>query len=313
METEPRGNELIVRYKKTYHIPNEKNVSEQMILEHWELEKRLTKRLLNSTKENRWATFDECYSKLYGELYWLNTLINTENEFDSSEISKNWVKLIGDPPKRVYEIGSGKGELISSLAKEGYNCKATEITMERGEKHVMKDPNLSWGISDGIHLENFEKTNYYDIVISNQVIEHIHPDDLDEHLKGVFSILNKGGKYIFTTPHKFIGPSDVSRVFNCDEPIGMHLREYTYKELGDALFKSGFSNIKAVAMLSPNFYKKFSLPYISPKKSSLYFNYLCFVEEFIYFLKNGKTTRISQKLLLFFLLAPTIILIAKKK
>ena len=128
-------------------------------------------------------------------MYWLNTLINTENEFDSSEISKNWVKLIGDPPKRVYEIGSGKGELISSLAKEGYNCKATEITMERGEKHVMKHPNLSWGISDGIHLENFEKTNYYDIVISNQVIEHIHPDDLDEHLKGVFSILNKG-KYI---------------------------------------------------------------------------------------------------------------------
>ena len=125
--------------------------------------------------------------------------------------------------------------MISYLASLGYNCKATEITRERGDKFSTNYSNLSWGISDGVHLESFELTNSYNVVISNQVIEHIHPADLLEHFKGVLSILSNGGKYILDTPHRYIGPSDVSRVFKCDRPLGMHLKEYTFQELKELL------------------------------------------------------------------------------
>lgn len=109
-----------------------------------------------------------------------------------------------------------------------------------------------------------------------------------------------------------MGPSDISHVFNCDEPLGMHLKEYTYKEMERALLKSGFADIQAVAMLHPNFYRKYGFPYISPKKSSLYLHYLCSLEKCIAFIKKGKKTRMSPKLLRFTLFKPNITLIAKK-
>ena len=71
---EPRGRELIHRYKQNYSIPDEADVSEEMILRHWDLEKKLTRELLDSRPENRWEVFDRCYSILYKELDWLNRL-----------------------------------------------------------------------------------------------------------------------------------------------------------------------------------------------------------------------------------------------
>ena len=263
---------------------------------------------MNSNRENRWAITEECYSKLYSELEWLN---KTENQLDMSKIFKNWVNLIGPPPQKIYELGFGRGELISYLANLGYKCKATEITKERGEKNVL-NPNLSWGNSDGIHLDKFEEKNYYNVVISNQVIEHLHPEDLYEHFNGVFSILSNGGRYIFTTPHKFMGPNDISRVFNCDKPKGMHLKEYTFKEMKIALLESGFVDVKAVVMLPPYLYQKLSIPYLKPKKSTWYLNYLCSLEKLICFFKKENPTNISPKLLILLLFSPVIFLIAKK-
>ncbi len=100
-------------------------------------------------------------------------------------------------------------------------------------------PNLSWGVSDGVHLERFESAASYDIVISDQVLEHFHPDDIATHLSGVHQILKPGGRYIFSTPHRFSGPHDVSSVFKCDKPLGMHLKEYTYREFMTALRQGG--------------------------------------------------------------------------
>ena len=309
MKSEPRGKELIYKYKENYHISKDEAITEEMILKHWELEKNLTRQLLNSNSENRWTIFEECYSNLYNEVKWLN---KTENQLDKSIFFKNWVNLIGHSPQKVYEIGSGKGELISYLASSGYKCKATEITKERGERNTL-NPNLSWGNSDGIHLDKFEEIDQYNVVISNQVIEHLHPDDLYEHFKGVFSILSSGGRYIFTTPHKFVGPCDISRVFNCDKPEGMHLKEYTFKEIETALLKSGFVDVQAIIMLPSYLYQKLGIHYIRPKKSTVYLRYLCSLEKLICFFKKENPTNISQKLLMLMFFSPVIFIIAKKK
>lgn len=240
---EPRGPELVARYKANYSIPTEAPVTEQMILAHWELEKQLTHDLLTSSPQNRWETFDQSYTRLYSDLDWLNRF-SGESRTDASERTahEKWVKAIGAPPPlTVYEIGSGKAGLITSLARQGFDCKATEVTRERGEKHSDgSTPNLSWSVSDGVHLERFERADSFDVVISDQVIEHLHPDDVGAHLSGAYQILKPGGRYVFSTPHRFSGPHDVSRVFKCDTPIGMHLKEYTYRELVPAVRKAGY-------------------------------------------------------------------------
>lgn len=238
---EPRGTELIERYKNNYCIAPEAPISEEMILRHWELEKELTQKLLNSTPENRFEVFEECYSKLYSELQWLNEYVkkNVQNSALEREF-QIWLRLIGAPSdQKIYEIGSGKAELISFLARNGYSCVATEITRERGQKY--SGENISWRNSDGVHLGTFERQESYDVVISDQVIEHIHPDDTQEHFAGVHEILKPKGKYIFRVPHRLTGPHDVSKVFKCNKALGMHLREMTFYEIKKLVEASCFS------------------------------------------------------------------------
>jgi SAM-dependent methyltransferase len=242
--TEPRGQELVRRYKKNYGILPGTNITEEMILTHWALERQLTSELMQSTPDNRAATFERCYSRLYSELDWLNRSVGEADVAAPSRRFGKWVEEIGSPPKSVYEIGSGKGELIAYLADLGFHCKASEITSERGGK-LVKDPHatLSWGASDGVHLDRFESPDTYDVVVSDQVIEHLHPADVEIHLKSVHKILAVGGRYIFCTPHLYTGPHDVSRVFKVNQPRGMHLKEYTYQYLVEATKKAGFRSV----------------------------------------------------------------------
>ncbi|WP_048118526.1 class I SAM-dependent methyltransferase [Methanosarcina vacuolata] len=304
---EPRGQELIDRYKKNYHMSAEDDITEEMILKHWNLEKTLTSEILKSNSENRWEITDRCYTTLYRELWWLNKFTNSNNNISPSIKYKNIIEILGYPPKKIYEIGSGKAELITYLASCGFECKATEITRERGGKYASEVPNLSWGISDGIHLNKFEKSGSYDVVISDQVIEHLHPDDIIEHFKNVNSILSSEGKYIFITPHKHMGPADISRVFKCEKPFGMHLKEYTYKELKNSLEKAGFKDIYGVFHI-PNTLTQLTGVYIKPKVSSIYLTYSCAVEQLISLLPY-KTRR---KAMIFFFV-PDIFMIAQKK
>lgn len=312
--TEPRGQELIDRYKKVYNMPVDVAVTEEMILTHWELEKRLTKELLESTPENRWDIFERCYSTLYSELLWLNQSIDAGSTLPPHQRYKNWIYLIGEPPKKIYEIGSGKGKMISYLASCGFECKATEITRERGRKYVSEHPNLSWGISDGVHLERFEPSNSYDVIISDQVIEHLHPDDLYAHFKGVISILSSGGRYIFATPHRYAGPSDVSRVFKCDKPMGMHLKEYTYQELKESLERAGFKNVQAVLRIPSKIAQLWGTSeiYIKPKASRTYLSYLCVLEKLISLLPRQTFRRKAAIFLMFILFSPSIFIIAQR-
>lgn len=309
---EPRGQELIKRYKENYHIPVSAEITEEMILMHWELEKLLTTVLLESTPENRWEVFESTYGRLYSELNWLNDLVGADGLTPPSILYRDWVYLIGAPPMTIYEIGSGKGVMIRYLAGLGFTCRASEITHERGQKWADQHPNLSWGITDGVNLGKFESHESYDVVISNQVIEHLHPDAILEHLRGVCFILREGGKYIFSTPHNYFGPSDVSRVFKCDKPHGMHLKEYTYQALKEALAKSGFKQIYA-AFRIPNI--RFTRPLgsmIKTRPSRIYLYHLLLIEKLIALLPDHKFRQAAARLSQMALFFPSIFLVAEK-
>ena len=308
---EPRGKELIKRYKEVYSISDDANISEEMILRHWELERRLRTQLLNSTAENRWKVFDRCYTELYSELDWLNNLIGSSVAVPPSQLYSFWPIIIGQPPKDIYEIGSGKGKLINFLASYGYKCKGTEITHERGRKHVSEHPNLSWGVSDGVHLDEFESDDTYDALISDQVVEHIHPDDLVEHFRCARSILRTGGRYIFATPHKFIGPSDISQIFECDNPMGMHLKEYSFKELRDLLRGAGFQNIAAMWKIPERIVRSLRTR-SRPRYSRGYLSYLCIIEKLILLFPKRSYRRAAAFLFTLILFKPSIFIIAQK-
>ncbi len=80
----------------------------------------------------------------------------------------------------------------------------------------------------------------FDAAYSHQMIEHLHPDDIVQHFQEIHRVLRINGFYYFTTPNRYWGPFDISRVFRCRKAEGMHLREYSYSDISRLLADSGF-------------------------------------------------------------------------
>lgn len=246
----------IARYRANYGLTND--IGSDHVRAHFELERRLTRKLLESTAETRWDTFSFAYTELYQKLPWLNA----KNEGDDHKRDySHWSKLIPQT-SRIYEIGSGQARLLRYLSSQGHECVATEITKERGAKHARDLHGVDWRVSDGINLAEFEPRNSYDVVISTQVIEHFHPDDLQTHFRNVRAILKPGGRYIFDTPHGGAGPFDLSLVFGYNRARFMHLKEYDFPTLVSVLKKNEFTDIRAVLYRSLGGFK--IGPYCAP-------------------------------------------------
>jgi SAM-dependent methyltransferase len=233
--------DLVIRYAHNYGLAQD-SLTIDMVLQHWKLEKDLTQQLLQTTPQNRKKVFYEAYNTLYNTLPWLQKTGSINDVLPEQTYNERWAQLLGDVKgKTVYEIGSGNGNLIRFLANKGALCVATEISESRPDKQPMA--NLVWHNTDGTNLMEYEQKNHYDLVISDQVIEHLHPDDIYLHFKNVFGILKPGGRYVFYTPHYYIGPGDVSRIFGCIIAEGMHLKEYKYTEIYKVLKSTGFTGI----------------------------------------------------------------------
>ena len=168
--------EVIERYRQNYGLSD--SIGATHVEQHRALETELTQRLWKSTPQNRWQVFDDCYTELYKGLPWLNES-GTESRWKTAG---PWPRLLKNK-STILEVGSGAGELIRQLASLGHQCVATEITPERGEKHVRDVPGLQWHTTDGVNLADFETPGTYDVVISSQVVEHFHPDDVQKQLR----------------------------------------------------------------------------------------------------------------------------------
>jgi predicted SAM-dependent methyltransferase len=88
-----------------------------------------------------------------------------------------------------------------------------------------------------------------DVAYSNQVMEHLHPDDAEVQIRGIYNALKPGGAYICITPHQFMGPFDISKYFD-DVATGLHLKEYTNNELCRLFKNAGFSKVYALRHIS---------------------------------------------------------------
>ncbi len=102
---------------------------------------------------------------------------------------------------------------------------------------------MKFVLSDGVSIPVPPKT--IDLAFSDQLLEHLHPDDAVEHLQNVYEALKPGGHYFCSTPNRLRGPCDVSRYFDTIA-TGFHLKEYTYGEVETMFRDIGFRRLRAV-------------------------------------------------------------------
>jgi SAM-dependent methyltransferase len=211
---------------------------------HYKVEIGLADRLRNSSRAERKHLYGSVYEELFREVPYHSQLVHKSQETvrraELQELFETLRPFLN--PDTVYaEIGAGDCAftmLVAPNVRKAYAIDVSE-TVTRGASA----PNLEVVLSDGISIP-VKAT----LIFSNQLMEHLHPDDARDQLVNVFAALEPGGKYFCITPNRMSGPHDVSR--GIDEVArGFHLREYTNRELADLFRSVGFARVQAFARI----------------------------------------------------------------
>lgn len=220
------------------------NRSIEEIRSHYEIEKELAKKLLDAPWPERSHLASTYYDELYRrvpehpQLTKKNSTIAAESAVNTQmKFLKPYLKNC----KVFLEVGPGDCALsiqVSNLVEQVYGVDvSSEIT-----KLKVKPINFQLLLSDGRSIPLNKNT--VNIAYSNQLMEHLHPDDAIDQLKNIYSVLVEGGKYICITPNNLTGPHDISMHFD-DVATGFHLKEYSILELSQLFKGVGFSEVKA--------------------------------------------------------------------
>ncbi len=145
----------------------------------------------------------------------------------------------------VAEVGPGRCAFAIALAGVCRHVYGIDVVDQSPAGAA--PPNFTHLLTDGLHIPLDDQS--VDVVVSNQMMEHLHPDDAVGQLKEVIRVLRFGGCYICMTPNRLHGPHDSSARFDdlaC--PIvdgsyvanGLHLKEYTNAELSRLFRDAGF-------------------------------------------------------------------------
>jgi SAM-dependent methyltransferase len=153
------------------------------------------------------------------------------------------LRAFTNPETVLLEIGHGDCALAFSMAGEVKQVYAVDISTGLvGD--IIRPQNFELRLSDGIDIPL--PANSVDVAYSNQLMEHLHPEDAGDQLRNISRVLKPGGFYICVTPNRLTGPHDISRHFDI-VATGLHLREYTITELAQAFKMSGFSDVRIIA------------------------------------------------------------------
>ena len=137
------------------------------------------------------------------------------------------------------EIGAGDCALSAAVARQAAHVYAVDIS---DQTQAVLPPNVTMVLTDGQSVEVPRAS--VDVAFSDQLMEHLHPDDAIEQLKNIHSALKPGGVYVCITPNRLYGPSDISAYFD-DLARGFHLREYTLREMRAIFAQAGFPRLHA--------------------------------------------------------------------
>jgi SAM-dependent methyltransferase len=141
--------------------------------------------------------------------------------------------------EKFMEVGAGDCSLSIAVSKYCKEVIALEVSNEVAQ-NLNLPANVKLILFDGFQIPL--DTDSIDVAYSNQLMEHLHPDDAQEQLGSIYRVLRKGGAYICITPNRISGPHDISRFFT-DKPVGFHLKEYSATELRALFLSVGFSSV----------------------------------------------------------------------
>lgn len=215
----------------------------EQIKEHYEIEKQLAQRLHDSTSQERKTLYTVVYDELFQQVPH-HPQLNTKSspQYQATKAARELRKLRGFLHKDscFIEIGPGDCALSLVVAQSVGQVYAIDVSQEI-TKGLALPPNFKLILSDGSSIPL--SPNSVNVAYSNQLMEHLHPDDALEQLQNIYNALAPTGVYICITPNRLNGPHDISQYFD-SVATGFHLKEYTVTELSDLFRAVGFAKVR---------------------------------------------------------------------
>jgi cyclopropane fatty-acyl-phospholipid synthase-like methyltransferase len=151
-------------------------------------------------------------SDLYDEDYFRNAcegyeeFNRTEGEHLSRRLKQAFEFASVRPGMKVLDLGCGRGEIVRHVARLGaqsYGVDYARVAVGM-TRRVMEREGGVWGLgrADAKHLPF--ATAAFDRVLMFDVVEHLHPWELDACLREVYRVLKPGGQIIVhTAPNRW--------------------------------------------------------------------------------------------------------------
>jgi SAM-dependent methyltransferase len=250
---------LVEDYQTIARIYGDPRPSERIIA-HYELERRLASGLRTAAKSERESgLYTQLYDALLGELddHPRKRPVTHKGQRRRENYVRRQVRMIRNragPNDIFLEMGGGDCEVALRVSPHVRQSIVIDVTDELVPPDAAA-PNFQFIKTATIAVPLPDAS--IDFIYSNQVMEHLHPEDAIEQVRELMRVLKPGGRYLCRTPSRITGPHDVSRYF---EPValGTHMREYTYRDLTAILTGAGFRDVRV--LLAPRAYDLFGLP-----------------------------------------------------
>lgn len=237
------------------------------VRKHYEVERELADRLRASTPAERRHLYTSVYDELYRRVPEHPQLTRKrDDKATAAEVGRLLPALLrfADAGSTFLEIGPGDCSLSLAMAGRVARCYGVDVSTEITSRPGWP-PNFELVISDGSSIPVPPAT--VDLAYSNQLMEHLHPDDARLQLSNIHQALRPGGRYVCRTPSRLSGPHDVSAHFD-EVATGFHLREYTNGELAQMFREAGFRAVEAFCIVRGD-YRRLSLAGLRAAESLL--------------------------------------------
>lgn len=235
-------------YKDLKKFSDSIRISAERLVQAFEIEKEFHHKILNEPSPQK-------RKKLYEDVYKTVHKIYGKTESDINKLPNPKDKLVRRfkkelENKAVLDVGCGEGYFLASISRQFHSKDITGIDVSIPSLSIQRK-DINFVESDIIDF-NLEKK--FDVVFADQVVEHIAPSDLPTFLNSVKKALARRGKFIFLTPNRLFGPSDVTRIKDFSysgktAAEGTHLNELTYTDIIPILLSNGFTNLKTILPL----------------------------------------------------------------
>lgn len=241
----------------TKTIPPEWGLDWDQLRQIYDVETELASQLKHADPSERKKMYSPVYEEYFKKLpFHPQITIKKNPELQKSRVSFQLRQILpfSDRRKMFMEIGAGDCSLSIAISKYFDTVYALEVAPEMIE-NVNFPRNVKSILFDGFDIPLGSES--IDVAYSNQLMEHLHPDDAEDQLKSIYRVLKKKGVYICITPNRIAGPSDISWWFT-DTPVGFHLKEYSAVDLKKIFKLAGFSKVIGYTIIKE---KKIDIPF----------------------------------------------------